>query len=167
MLDYNQPYSTETFHKFHHISLINENQAFVLDCELSKPKTKILKAKTAQNDKVRDLLLKDVEEEIPIYTCFSSYEFDSFIRGYHVYQHIWTPVEGERYSCTCELGNEHDCNAVAVMYEDRVVGHIPLTISKCISLFLTLPGSFLETKVTGKRINRGGGYGLEVLACCK
>ena len=26
----------------------------------------------------------------------------------------------------------------------------------------TLPGSFLETKVTGKRINRGGGYGLEV-----
>ena len=50
------------------------------------------------------------------------------------------------------------------MYEERVVRHIPLAISKCISLFLTLPGSFLETKVTGKRINRGGGYGLEV-AC--
>ena len=48
------------------------------------------------------------------------------------------------------------------MYEDRVVGHIPLAISKRISLFLTLPGSFLETKVTGKRINRGGGIGLEV-----
>ena len=48
------------------------------------------------------------------------------------------------------------------MYEDRVVGHIPLAIPKCISLFLILPGSFLETKVTGKRINRGGGYGLEV-----
>ena len=61
-----------------------------------------------------------------------------------------------------EPGNEQDCNAVTVMYEDRVVGHIPLAISKCISLFLTLPGSFLETKVTGKRINRGGGYGLEV-----
>ena len=118
----------------------------------------------AQNDKVRDLLLKDVEEEIPIYTCFSSYEFDSFIRGYHVYQHIWTPVEGETYSCTREPGNEQDCNAVAVMYEDRVVGHIPLAISKCISLFLTLPGSFLETKVTGKRINQGGGYVLEVLS---
>ena len=116
----------------------------------------------AQNDKVRDLLLKDVEEEIPIYTCFSSYEFDSFIRGYHVYQHIWTPVEGETYSCTREPGNEQDCNAVAVMYEDRVVDHIPLPISKCISLFPNLPGSFLETKVTGNRINRGGEYGLEV-----
>ena len=116
----------------------------------------------AQNDKVRDLLLKDVEEEIPIYTCFSSYEFDSFIRGYHVYQHIWTPVEGETYSCPHEPRNEQDCNAVAVMYEDRVVGHIPLAISKCISLFLTLPESCIETKVTGKRINRGAGYGLEV-----
>ena len=38
----------------------------------------------AQNDKFRDLLLKDIEEEIPIYTYFSSYECDSFIRGYHV-----------------------------------------------------------------------------------
>ena len=91
----------------------------------------------AQNDKVCDLLQKDVEEEMPIDTCFSSYEFDSFIRGYHVYQHIWTPVEGETYSCTRKPGNEQDCNAVAVMYE--VAGHIPLAISKCISLFSTLP----------------------------
>ena len=29
----------------------------------------------AQNDKVCDLLLKYVEEKIPIYTCFSLYEF--------------------------------------------------------------------------------------------
>ena len=43
-----------------------------------------------------------------------------------------------------------------------IVDHIPLAISKCISLFLTLLGSFLETKVTGKRINRRGGYVLEV-----
>ena len=119
----------------------------------------------AQNDKVRNLLQKDVEEEIPIHTCFCSYEFDSFIRRYHVYQHIWTPAEGETYSCTRETGNEQDCNAVAVMYEDRVVSLISLAISKCISLFLTLPESLLETKLTGKRINQGGGYGLEVL--CK
>ena len=43
-----------------------------------------------------------------------------------------------------------------------IVDHIPLAISKCISLCLTLLGSFLETKVTGKRINRRGGYVLEV-----
>ena len=48
------------------------------------------------------------------------------------------------------------------MYKDRVVGHILLAISKFISLFSTLPGLFLETKGTGKRISRGGGYGLEV-----
>ena len=49
-----------------------------------------------------------------------------------------------------------------MIYKDRVVDHIPLAIFKCISLFLTLPGSFLETKVTGKRINSRGGHGLEV-----
>ena len=42
------------------------------------------------------------------------------------------------------------------------MGHIPLAISKCISLFLTLLRTFSETEVTRKRINRGGGYGLEV-----
>ena len=88
------PDSIEAFHKFHQISLINKNKAWTAN-EQCKPNTKILKAKMEQNNKVRDLLLKDVEEEIPIYTCFSSYEFDSFIRGYHLYQHIWTPVEGE------------------------------------------------------------------------
>ena len=105
---------------------------------------------------------KDVAEEIQIYTCFSSYEFDSFIRGYHVYQHIWALVVRETYNCTREPGNEQDCNAVTVIYKDKVVVHIPLAISKCIFLFLTLPGSFLETIVTGRRINRGGGYALEV-----
>ena len=50
----------------------------------------------------------------------------------------------------------------AAVYQDRVVGHIPVVISKRIFLFLTLSGSFLETKATGKKINSGGGYGLEV-----
>ena len=49
-----------------------------------------------------------------------------------------------------------------MIHKDRVVGHISLAISKCISLFLSLPGSFVENNVTRKRINRGGGYGLEV-----
>ena len=79
-----------------------------------------------------------------------------------MYQYIWTSVKGETYSCAREPGNEQDFNAVAVMYEDRAVGHIPLSISKCISLFLTLSRSFLETKVTRKRIVRRGGHGLEV-----
>ena len=118
----------------------------------------------AQNDKVRDLLqcFERCRRRNSNLHIFQLVKFDSFIRGYHVYQHIWTPVEGETYSCTREPGNEQDCNAVAVMYGDRVVGHIPLGISKCISLFLTLLGPLLGTKVTEKRINRGGGYRLEV-----
>ena len=65
-----------------------------------------------------------------------------------------------------QLASDHNDlqldNVLVGMYEDSVVGHIPLAISKCISLFLTLPRSFSETKVTGKRINGGGGYGLEL-----
>ena len=67
---------------------------------------------------------KDVEKEIPIYTCFNSYEFDSFIRGYDVHQHILTSAKGETHRCTRERRNEQDCNAVAVKYENKVVGHI-------------------------------------------
>ena len=86
----------------------------------------------AQNDKVRDLLrcFERCRRRNSNLHMFQLVKFDSFIRGYQVYQHIWTPVEGETYSCTREPGNEPDCNAVAVMYEDRVVGHIPLAISK-------------------------------------
>ena len=118
----------------------------------------------AQNNKVRDLLrcFERCRRRNSNLHMFQLIKFDSFIRGYHVYQHIWTPVEGETSSCTHESGNEPVCNAVAVMYEDRVVGHIPLAISKCTSLFLTVLGSLLETKVTEKRIKRGGGYGLQV-----
>ena len=57
----------------------------------------------AKNDKVCDLLLKDVKEEIPIYICFSSYEFDSFIQGYQVYQHIWTLSNERRIAAHVNL----------------------------------------------------------------
>ena len=129
--------------------------------EWCKPKTEISKAKMARNDKVSDLLLKDIEEEIPIYTFQLVWIWFLYSRIPRLSAYL-DPCRRRDYSCTREPGNEQDCNAVAVMYEDRVVGHIPLAISECISLFLTLPGSFLETKVIGKRINQGGGYGLEV-----
>ena len=35
-------------------------------------------------------------------------------------------------------------------------------VTSSLSLSIPLPGSFLETKVNGKRINRGRRYGLEV-----
>ena len=48
--------------------------------------------------------------------------------------------------------------------EEGVVGHMPKNMSKVALMFLSLPHCALDIFVTGKRINRGGGYGLEIPA---
>ena len=82
----------------------------------------------------------------------------SFIRGYHVYRKCWTPVLGETLSCIPEEDNKYDKTAVAVMYNNRVSGHVPQTLSGIFTKFL-LKGTICA-KVTGPTIDSG--YGLEV-----
>jgi hypothetical protein len=47
---------------------------------------------------------------------------ESFIRGYHAYMNIWTPVEDEILRLIPEPTNSVDRNAVAVMEEEQIVG---------------------------------------------
>ena len=49
----------------------------------------------------------------------------------------------------------------------EVVGHLPQNILKVISLYLSLPHCYQELEVTGKCVNHGGSYGLEILARLK
>ena len=114
MFDYNQPDSIEVFHKFHHISLINKKCWTANDVNQRR---KYRKQRWHRTTKFANCYWK-MSKRKPQFTRFSSYEFDSFIPGYHVYQHIQIPVEGEMYNCTRESKNEQDCNAVARMYED-------------------------------------------------
>ena len=63
--------------------------------------------------------------------------------------------------------NEVDRNAVAIIktnsfYEEIIVGHVPQNISNICSKFLKIPNTSIEVEVVGKRVNRGGGYGLEI-----
>jgi len=62
---------------------------------------------------------------------------ESFIRGYHAYMDILTPVEDEMLRLIPEPTNSVDGNAVVVM-KGQVVGHfrIPFNLSPIISLFL-------------------------------
>lgn len=90
------------------------------------------------------------------------YSFNSFVHCHHVYKDEWTPTVGESLNCVREPLNEKDKNAVAVMRDDKVVGHVPLSYSRCVSQFLEISSSTVTCKVTGKRVTRGGGYGLEV-----
>ena len=48
--------------------------------------------------------------------------------------------------------------------KEKVIDHVPRNISRVVSMFLSLPHCYLELEVTGKRVNRAGGYGFEIPA---
>ena len=56
----------------------------------------------------------------------SSFSAPDIIRGYHVYQRIWTPFIGEKAATASEPGNEHDPYAVVVLEDQTLytVGHL-------------------------------------------
>ena len=57
-----------------------------------------------------------------------SFSVCSIIRGYHVYQRIWSPYVGEKAMTVREPENEQDHYAVAVLEEETLctVGHLDI-----------------------------------------
>ena len=105
----------------------------------------------------------NIDEPLPIVIDkANSFSFNSYARGYHAYMKIWNPVDGEVLVCTRETDNPHDNYAVSIIRNLYVVGHVPLGLSKTLSNFLSLPASTILCIVTGKRVNRGAGLGLEI-----
>jgi hypothetical protein len=78
------------------------------------------------------------------------FEFESCIRGHHVYQSIWSGSVGEVLSCRQELRNAEDPFAIGVYKEDTLVGHVPRKFSCVFSLFLRR-GGVIRSRVTGFR----------------
>ena len=64
-----------------------------------------------------------------------------------------------------EQDNREDKFAVAVVKSGAVVGHVPKKLAPVVSQFLKRDCNTGVAHITGKRINRGGGYGLK--APCK
>ena len=103
----------------------------------------------------------NIDEPLPIdIDKANSFSFNSYARGYHAYMKIWNPVDGTVLVCTRETDNPHDNYAVSIIRNSYVVGQVPLGLSKTFSNFLSLS---VSTIVTGKRLNRGAGLGLEIL----
>ena len=99
----------------------------------------------------------------------SAFQFDSCVRGYHAHMNIWEPLLDECLKCVREPTNEVDKHAVGVvrinsLSKEVVVGHVLKFISMIVSTLLSLPGSTLNIEMTGKRVNCGAGYGLEIPA---
>ena len=72
-------------------------------------------------------------------------------------------VEIETLQLNREPHNSADNFAVAVINkEDAVVGHVPFNLAPIFSHFLQRDFNKASLEITGDRINRGAGYGLEV-----
>lgn len=89
-------------------------------------------------------------------------EIRSFVRGYHAYLDVWTPAIGEVLLVKPEPTNEKDSKAVAVLKEDVIVGHIPRNLAPSLFQFLRRDVNKAFAEVTGQKVNRGAGYGLEI-----
>ena len=91
------------------------------------------------------------------------FELNHYICGYHDYMDIWTPYIGETLSFHCKKSNSKDPHAVAGMYSDNVmVGHVPVLFSRVFYFFPQRYGHNGCCEITGERVNRGIGVGLEI-----
>ena len=96
-----------------------------------------------KNNEVISILMKpiDIEIEIVIDNRFTKFCFESYVRGFHVYQTVWSPIiDEENLECRHEEKNEEDEFAIVFYRNDfqreTLVGHTPCNISKFIYKFL-------------------------------
>ena len=90
-------------------------------------------------------------------------EIQSYFRGYHAYVDIWTPLIGEMLLLRREPNNPKDKSAVVVVNDGEVVGHVPYNMSNTVSQILKRDCNKVFAEVTGEKLNRGAGNGLEIL----
>ena len=89
-------------------------------------------------------------------------EIQSFARGYHAYMDIWTPVIGQTLLLKREPTNPKDKNSVALYEDDSIIGHVPYNLAPYLSRFLARDVNKAFAEVTGEKVNRRAGYGLEI-----
>ena len=92
-------------------------------------------------------------------------EYETVIRGHHVYKCVWTPVMDEKLECNKDTraeAKEHDENAIGVYRITKqldvanqkkiLVGHVPIELSRLMKNFLEAnTENKLVAQVTGKR----------------
>ena len=82
------------------------------------------------------------------------FEIQSCVRGYHIYQAIWSSTIGEVLNCAREPRNRTDPFAVATKKAGGVVvGHVPREFSCVFSTFLLHGGSITCTITGGRRFS--------------
>ena len=72
------------------------------------------------------------------------------MRGFHVYQDVWTHIIGTVLTCLRETTNLEDRYAIAMYKSEEVVGHVPRKISFLCAAFIRRGGTIYCT-VEGNR----------------
>ena len=76
------------------------------------------------------------------------------------------PTTNDYLHCKIEESNEFGSSAVALLHDDcleeKVVGHVPIHLSKIFHRFLKLPFCSISTVVIDKRVNRDARNELEI-----
>ena len=98
----------------------------------------------------------------PLGPSISCVDITSFIHGYHTYQETWLPHVGEVLLLEREPLNSVDNYAVAIIKSGTIVGRVPRKYSALFFHFLTRNQNSDVAEVTGMKVNRGAGYGLEI-----
>ena len=85
------------------------------------------------------------------------------MRGHHAYKDEFQPEINKTLPLQREPENAKDPHAVAITENNRrVVGHIPLGLSKIVSSFMKRVNHRGEAVICGKRVNREAGMGLDI-----
>ena len=97
---------------------------------------------------IQKMLLKNVDQEIELILIKQKKcDLDSFVRGYHAYMVIWKPKAGDENFCLkSENENQHDKFAVAIVLEERIVGHVPKNLSKIFHQFMKISNCTIGCK---------------------
>ena len=74
----------------------------------------------------------------------------------------WTPALGQVLILKREPNNDKDKHAVAVLNDDVILGHTPYNLAPRFSQYLRREVNKAFAEVTGEKVNRGAGYGLEI-----
>lgn len=92
-------------------------------------------------------------------------QWTSYMWGHHVpcvYCQEWTPVIGDVLALKSQPDNFYDKFAVAVIKDDKVVGHIFKPVSRAVSYVLSKKCHSGIYEVTGNCLHCGVGLGVEV-----
>ena len=98
----------------------------------------------------------------------SSFEMDSYIKGFHEYKEIWTPTMEQALKAIPEPKNVVDKYAVCVMLGDEIVGHLKKgrtgRFAKTVFYFLRADEKGLCVAIVKRKaVNFGDGEGMQVL----